>query len=278
MQMVIELNKIYNENCLVTMSKMPDGFVDLTITSPPYDNLRYYNGYSFDFELIAEQLFRITKQGGIVVWVVGDATINGSETGTSFKQALYFKKIGFNLHDTMIYQKSGCSMPSPNRYLSNFEYMFIFSKGSPKTYNLICDKKNMFPIRWGKGRKVRNKDGTWSYRENYIAKEYGRRFNVWKYHSGGQGYGHSDNFAREHPATFPEQLAIDHIISWSNTKDLIYDPLAGSGTTLKCCKLLNRNWIGSEISKGYCDIIEKRLNLPVQKKLAGLSEIYPKKH
>ena len=255
----MELNKIYNEDCLKTMAKMPDNFVDLTVTSPPYDNLRDYKGYTFDFEGIAKELYRVTKQGGVVVWVVGDATIKGSETGTSFKQALYFKEIGFNLHDTMIYQKTGCAMPSPNRYLANFEYMFVFSKGKPQTYNLIEDRKNRFPERWGKGRKVRNKDGSWSYRENYKAKEYGRRFNIWQYNNGGQGYGSSDEFAQKHPATFPEKLAEDHILSWSNEGDTILDPMAGSGTTIKMAKKNNRNYIGIEISQEYIDIIHKRL-------------------
>ena len=141
----MELNKIYNENCLETMAKMPDNFIDLTVTSPPYDNLRNYNGYDFDFESIAKELFRVTKQGGVVVWVVGDATINGSETGTSFKQALYFKEIGFNLHDTMIYRKLNPIPLTHNRYEQAFEYMFVFSKGKPKTTNIIKDRKN----NWG---------------------------------------------------------------------------------------------------------------------------------
>jgi len=244
---------------LIGISELQNNSIDLTVTSPPYDNLRTYNGYSFDFEKLAQGLYRVTKEGGVVVWIVGDATIKGSETGTSFKQALYFKEIGFNLHDTMIYQKTGCSMPSPNRYLSNFEYMFIISKGKPKTHNLIEDRKNRFPKRWGKGRKVRNKDGTWSYRENYVAKEYGRRFNIWKYNNGGQGYGNSDKFANKHPATFPEQLAKDHVLSWSNEGDTVLDPFLGSGTTLKMCIETNRNGIGFEVAGKYEPIIRGRL-------------------
>lgn len=252
------LNKIICGDCLEVMKELPDKCVDLTVTSPPYDTLRDYKGYSFDFEGIAQELYRITKDGGVVVWVVGDATIKGSETGTSFKQALYFKELGFNLHDTMIYEKTGCSMPS-NRYLSSFEYMFVFSKGKPKTINFIKDRKNRFPTRWGKGRKVRNKDGSWSYRENYEAKEYGRRFNIWRYNNGGQGYGHTDEYAHQHPATFPEKLAEDHILSWSNEGDTVLDPMCGSGTTLKMAQKNNRNFIGIEISEDYCKIAEERL-------------------
>ena len=241
------------------MKKLDDNSIDLTVTSPPYDNIRNYHGYTFDFEGIAQELYRVTKEGGVVVWVVGDATIKGSETGTSFKQALYFKEIGFNLHDTMIYKKTGCAMPSKNRYLANFEYMFIFSKGKIKTYNLIADRKNRFPVRWGKGRKVRNKDGSWLYRENYKANEYGRRFNIWQYNNGGQGYG-GDEYSSKHPATFPEKLAHDHIISWSNEEDTVLDPMMGSGTTGKMARQLNRNFIGIDISNEYVDIARERID------------------
>ena len=145
----MKINKIYNENCLDTMARMPDNFIDLTVTSPPYDNLRTYNDNIDEswgehvWKPIIKELFRITKNGGVVVWIVGDATINGSETGTSFSQALYFMKCGFNLHDTMIYQKKGFSFPDSIRYYSQFEYMFVLSKGKPKTFNPICDVKNI---------------------------------------------------------------------------------------------------------------------------------------
>jgi len=259
------INKIYCGDCTAIMQTISNNYIDLTTTSPPYDNLRSYDkssGFKWDFEVfkdIANELYRITKEGGVVVWVVGDATIKGSETGTSFKQALYFKEIGFNLHDTMIYQKTGCAMPSPNRYLANFEYMFVFSKGKPSTYNLIEDRKNKFPERWGKGRKVRNRDGSWSYRKNYKAKEYGRRFNIWQYNNGGQGYGCSDTIGQKHPATFPEKLANDHILSWSNEGDIVLDPMCGSGTTCKMAKINNRNYIGIDISEEYCKLAEERV-------------------
>jgi len=235
----MEINKIYNENCLETMSRMPDDFVDLVVTSPPYDELRDYKGYVFDFEPVAKELYRIIKKGGVVVWVVNDSTINGSETLTSFRQAIKFKEIGFKMHDTMIYQKKGCCMPSPTRYLSNFEYMFVLVKGKIKTANLIKDRKNRFRYRWGGGRKVRNKDGTFSERLNYKGAEYGARYNIWQYHNGA-GYGTKDDFAFEHPAIFPEQLARDHIISWSNEGDIVYDPFLGSGTTAKMAILEKR--------------------------------------
>ena len=252
----MEINKIYNENCLETMAKMPDCFVDLTVTSPPYDGLRTYNGYSFPFEDIAKELYRITKQGGVVVWVVGDATIKGSETGTSFKQALYFKEIGFNLHDTMIYQS-----PKPplthNRYEQAFEYMFVFSKGKPNTFNVIKEpsknagKKCEGTIRQtGRELQGKHKPG--------IVNDMKYRSNIWFYATG-MNKTTTDKFAYEHPAMFPEQLANDHIISWSNEGDLIYDPFMGSGTTAKMAILNKRNYIGSEISKEYCEIAEKRI-------------------
>lgn len=255
----MELNKIYNESCIETMQKMPDEFLDLVVTSPPYDNLRTYNGYSFDFEPIAKELFRVVKEGGVVVWVVGDAVINGSESGTSFKQALFFMNCGFNLHDTMIYEKSGCSMPSDNRYFQSFEYMFILSKGKPKTVNLLSDRKNRFTERWGGGKKVRDKEGNFSHRKNYEIKQFGVRYNIWRYASGGGGYGTKDKIAYKHPATFPEQLAADHIYSWSNEGDIVYDPFSGSGTTAKMSHIQKRLWLASEISEEYCELSNKRL-------------------
>ena len=259
----MKINKTYNENCLDTMSKIPNDFIDLTITSPPYDNLRTYNGYSFDFESVAKELYRVTKQGGVVVWVVGDSTIKGSETGTSFKQALFFKEIGFNLHDTMIYEKNTSSFPSRkdgNRYTQIFEYMFVLSKGKPKTSNLICDKENKWAghTNWGKNTK-RGRDN--DLKETSKIKpvpKFSPRNNIWKYTVGG-GFASSDKIASKHPAIFPEQLANDNIISWSNEGDLVYDPFMGSGTTAKMAILNNRNYIGSEISEEYCKIIEERL-------------------
>jgi len=236
------VNVIYNENCLDTMARMEDNFIDLTLTSPPYDDLREYNGYSFDFEAIANELYRVTKTDGVVVWVVGDATHKGSETGSSFKQALYFKSIGFKLHDTMIYEKNSPAYPAradSNRYTQIFEYMFIFAKG--KVINqLICDKPNKWAGHKDFSGKLKNP-----------VPDFSPRNNIWKYTTSFNGV--------KHPAPFPEQLAEDHILSWSRGGGIVYDPFMGSGTTAKMAKLHNRTYIGSEISKEYCDIAEARL-------------------
>jgi len=240
----MKTNVCYQGDCLEVMKTMEDGCIDLTVTSPPYDNLRTYNGYTFDFEGIARELYRVTKQGGVVVWVVGDATIKGSETGTSFKQALYFKEIGFNLHDTMIYEKNSASYPAhkkSSRYTQIFEYMFVFCKGKIKTHNLICDKKNKWAGYKDFSGKIKNPVPNFSPRNN-----------IWKYTT-------SFNDKTDHPAVFPEKLAEDHILSWSNEGDIILDPMAGSGTTLKMAKKNNRNYIGIEISEEYCKIAEARL-------------------
>jgi len=259
---MMEINKIYNENCLDTMARMPNNFIDLTVTSPPYDNLRTYNDkidktWNEDvWQLIIKELFRITKEGGVVVWVVGDATINGSETGTSFKQALFFMQCGFRLHDTMIYLKDKSVFPEKIRYGQIFEYMFVFSKYKPKTHNLIKDRKNKY-LKVNSGTE-RLKNGE-TLRQNSInLKEYGNRDNVWLYSTGYQKSA-KDFIAYEHPAIMPEKLAADHIASWSNKGDLIYDPFMGSGTTAKMAYLQNRNYIGSEISSEYIKIAEKRL-------------------
>lgn len=258
----MEINKIYNEDCLDTMAKMPDNFIDLTVTSPPYDNLRTYNGYSFDFENVAQELYRVTKEGGIVVWVVGDATIKGSETGTSFRQALYFKECGFNLHDTMIYSKTFLPQ-NGNRYNQTFEYMFILSKGKPKTFNPIKRpysestlqrRKTKYTFKKHRGTENNAREiKEFGIKSDGVTKE-----NIWHYNVGNM-QSSKDKIAFKHPAIFPEQLANDHILSWSNEKDLVYDPFMGSGTTAKMAIANQRNWIGSEISSEYCEIINERI-------------------
>ncbi len=256
--MELTMNNIYNIDCVQGMKILADESVDLTVTSPPYDNLRKYNGFSWDFEATAKELFRVTKKGGVVVWVVGDGTEKGSETGTSFKQALFFKELGFNLHDTMIYEKKQACFGSNLCYLQCFEYMFVFSKGRPKAINLIYDRPNVLTgtASVAKGSKMKNEHGKVE-RRTIEYKEYGRRKNIWSYSVGGGKTGH--------PAVFPEQLAKDHILSWSNEGDLVLDPFMGSGTTAKMALETNRKFIGFEVSKQYCDIANERIeNLQMQ--------------
>ena len=248
---------LYLGDCLEYMSGMGDESVDLTVTSPPYDNLRSYDGYTFDSEGIIKELYRVTKQGGVVVWVVGDATINGSETGTSFRQALYFMECGFNLHDTMIYEKNGASFPSNNKYYQVFEFMFIFSKGLPKTINLLKDRKNIWGGSWGKPTR-RDVNGKLIEHDKYTNDNNGIRFNIWRYNTG-KGYSTEDEYAYEHPAIFPEKLAQDHILSWSNPGDLVFDPMCGSGTTGKMAVKYQRRFVGSDVSSKYIAIAEKRI-------------------
>ena len=250
----MEINEIYQGDSAKLMKEIPNNFIDLTVTSPPYDNLRDYKDYSFDFENIAKELYRVTKDGGIVVWVVGDATINGSETGTSFRQALYFKVIGFNLYDTMIYRKQN---PIPNnslRYTQSFEYMFVFSKGVPKTFNPILEdcihkgKKASRTIIGRSGiRKHQSLKGVYGEKKKHQ--------NIFTYIVGSL-----KEKKWVHPAKFCEQLAVDHILSWSNEGDLIFDPMCGSGTTLMVAKKLKRRYLGFEIAKEYVEIIKRRLH------------------
>lgn len=249
----MEINKIYNEDCLDTMSRMENNFIDLTVTSPPYDNLRTYNGYSFDFESVAKELYRVTKKGGVVVWIVGDKTHKGCESLTSFKQALYFKEIGFNV-DTNIYQKQNYKPVNAKRYDNVFEYIFILSKGQPKTFNPIMVEKARVKKESG---KYRQKDGT--FKESIRkANKLKKHTNIFSYSVGGHI---ADKIAFKHPAIFPEQLANDNIISWSNEGELVYDCFMGSGTTAKMSIINNRNYIGSEISQEYIDISNMREEL-----------------
>lgn len=333
---MLKINQIYHEHCLATMKKMNDNFIDLTVTSPPYDDLRSYtNDSDWNFKTfasIAKELYRITKDGGVVVWVVGDSVIKGSETGSSFKQALYFKEIGFHIHDTMIYEKNSSPFPARrtgNRYTQIFEYMFILSKGKPKTANLICDKENRW-VGWkGFGKtRMRDKEGNLNtYEKKEGTPKYSPRNNIWvpfneydelyhitynkmieefgkekmhhifsdsmdtfnekfvdldirneifKYNTG-KNYSTKDKVAFEHPAIFPEKLAEDHILTWSNKDDIIYDCFTGSATTIKMAIMNDRNYIGSEISEKYIEIAKTRIQNTIQiKKDAHKKEICSK--
>lgn len=247
---------IYNEDCRDTMRRMKEEGIktDLVITSPPYDSLRNYNNsstWNFDiFKETAQLLYDITADGGVVVWVVGDATINGSETGTSFKQALYFMECGFKLHDTMLFEKNSSSFPAKrngNRYTQIFEYMFVFSKGKPKTAKLICDKPNKWAgwTNWGNNTNY-NKNGELIPTNNIKpVPEFSPRNNIWKYTV---GFNVNDG---KHPAVFPFQLAADHIQTWSNEGDIVFDPFTGSGTTAEAALCNKRKFIGSEIDEQY---------------------------
>ena len=249
-------------DCLEVMKDIPDESIDLTITSPPYDNLRTYNGnieqWNFDkFKDIAKELYRLTKNGGVVVWIVGDATIKGSETGTSFKQALYFKELGFNLHDTMIYEKNNpVPQADKTRYTQSFEYMFVFSKGKIKTINRMVEPcKHTGKIHFGKN-KINQENC--DRKIDRAVKEFKPLKNIW-YYNVGNNQSSKNKIACGVPAIFPEKLAQDHILSWSNEQDLVLDCFMGSGTTGKMCKLLNRNFIGIEIDEKYFNIAKERI-------------------
>lgn len=252
--------KLMQGDCLERMKEIPDGSIDLTVTSPPYDNLRTYKDSlewgEHIWKPILEQLYRITKQGGVVVWVVGDATIKGSETGTSFKQALWAMECGFNLHDTMIWRKSN---PTPrdtriNRYWQEFEYMFILSKGMASVCNhLLMPCKHAGTVKVSINRKPDGllREDRRNKQKNKVVKKDKPRCNIWEYRA-------TPN--HRHPAVFPEQLASDHILSWSNEGDTVFDPFMGSGTTGKMAKLNNRDFIGIEKVEEYFDIAQERIN------------------
>jgi len=251
----VKLNHIYHGDCVDVMRTFPEGVIDLTVTSPPYDNLRTYKGYVFNFEETAKELYRVTKGGGVVVWVVADATIKGSETGTSFKQALYFKEIGFNLHDTMIWRKPNPvpQFPTIKRYTNDFEYMFVFSKGQPNTFNPLETRCKTA------GRRV-NRNTNSAFAEQSadrprdvvtITKNKKRLSNTWEIGVGSRN--------KSHPAIFPEKLAENHILSWSNPGDIVLDPMCGSGTTCKMAKLNGRNYIGIDIAEEYVEMARRRV-------------------
>jgi len=259
--MSIELKK---GDCLDVMTVMPDASVDLVVTSPPYDNLRTYNGtcdWTFEiFKKIADQIYRVIKDGATVVWIVADASIDGGETGTSFRQALYFQEIGMKINDTMIWVKNSFTAVGAlrTRYAQTFEYMFIFTKGKGKTFNPITDKKNKCVGKNIHG-EIRERDGSTKPMHSAMVgkkiREYGIRYNVWNIDSVKSNTEHTG-----HPAQFPVQLAHDHIISWSNAGDVVLDPFMGSGSTGVACINTNRNFIGIERVSEYFEIAKKRID------------------
>jgi len=253
----IQLNTIVCEDNVRVMKTLPDTCVDLTCTSPPYDAMRRYSGEiaisnMWDFESVAQQLWRVTKDGGVVVWVVADATKNGSETGTSFRQVIYFQSLGFNIHDTMIY-KTHKPPSSAKRYHNTWEFMFVFSKGSPKTWNPIMERCLWAGVGTSPSQRTENGGLIRTKTTRRVIKDKKPRSNIWHYDTG-SGKGTS-----QHPASFPLQLAKDHIVSWSNPEDLVLDPFAGSGTTLVATKELGRHFIGVEIHAKYVDICNARI-------------------
>jgi len=242
--------RILEGDCVEKMKEQPEDIVDLTVTSPPYDNLRTYKGYSFDFENVVKGLYRITKVGGVVVWVVADSTLDGSESGTSFKQALFFKECGFNLHDTMIWVKDGGGAIGSNLcYTQNWEFMFVFSKGKPSTVNLLRDKPNKSAGKNKSGVGRRTVEGEHKIEQRKPCAEFSRRNNWW-YIPPERG---------DHPAVFPEALANDHILSWSKPGDLILDPFVGGGTTGKMAILNGRHFIGMDIASEYVNMSKERI-------------------
>lgn len=251
------LNEIYCIDCVEGMKKLPEHSIDLVVTSPPYDNLRNYNGYKFNFEKIAEGLFQVLKKGGILVWVVGDKIKNGDRSLTSFRQALFFQEVGFNVHDVMIYRKKNTPFMRTNAYTNCYEFMFVLSKGKPNTFNPLKTKT----ARNGREKLVFNKkaDGI----NNKVwgeLKEEKTLTNIWDYAVGLHG-STSDKIAFQHTAIFPEKLAEDHILSWTNEGDIVFDPMCGSGTTCKMAKINNRKFIGVDISEEYCKLSKSRVNL-----------------
>lgn len=251
---MITLNEIHCIDCVEGMRMLPDGCIDLTVTSPPYDNLRDYHGYSFDFDAVARELFRVTADGGAVVWIVADATVKGTETGTSFRQALGFKDVGFNLHDTMIWVKDGGGgFGSSYCYVQNTEYMFVLTKGKPKSVYLIRDHVNKcVGAKKNKCGYRHFADGTIRIDDKIITVPPFSKRNNWWLIDRQQGFG-------GHPAAFPLKLARDHVLSWSSPGDTVMDPFMGSGTTAIAALETGRNFIGFEISKEYCDIADERI-------------------
>ena len=259
-----ERYELYQGDCLEVMDKLiEEGVkVDLTVTSPPYDGLRDYDNslvWNFDiFKQVADKLYKLTTDGGVVVWIVGDSVKKGTKTLKCFEQALYFKSIGFNMYDVIIYQKTSPSPPHKNRYFNSFEYQFILCKGKPNTINLLKDRPNKRAGTSSGTITRREQDGSLTVKKAIKINDFGVRTNIWTY-AVGNNKTTTDKFAFKHPAMFPEKLAQDHILSWSNENDLVFDPFMGANTTGKMALLNNRKFIGIEKVEEYFEISKKRI-------------------
>jgi site-specific DNA-methyltransferase (adenine-specific) len=265
----VEPNVIHNSDCIALMRTLPECCIDLTVTSPPYDNLRNYNGYTFDCENIAQELYRITKIGGVLVWVVGDKINNGNRSLTSFRHAITFQEAGFNIHDVMIYRKKNTPFMRSNAYTNCYEFMFVCSKGSPKTFNPLMEKtaRHGFEMLvYNKGADGVNKKVLKELKSEKV------RTNIWDY-AVGLGGSTNDKEAFKHPAIFPEKLAEDHILTWTNANDLVFDPMCGSGTTCKMARLHGRQYLGCDISAQYVTIARHRIE-SMEKESVFLYERY----
>lgn len=263
---------IYNENCLNYLKSVPANSIKFVLTSPPYDNLRDYNGYSFDFESIAQELVRTLSEGGVIIWNVADATVKGSETGTSMRQALYFMQCGLRLHDTMIYEKQNPipASRSSKRYHQAWEYLFCFSKGTPDTFNPF-----MVPAKYAHvnaNMKHRGKDGNLEYTKTK-RNSHTKVKNIFKYTIGG-GHNTSDKEAYGHPALMPEKLAEDQILTWTNPGDIVFDPFNGAGTSGKMAVKNNRKYIGTELSKEYCDLSKLRIDRTIKEMSQPINQLF----
>lgn len=262
------LNQVLHCDCVLGMRALPDACIPLTVTSPPYDKLRMYDGHALPFELfqlVACELYRVTMPRGVIVWVVQDGTDkNGSETGTSFRQREFFKNLGMSAHATMIMKVNACRFPNNRRYCQQFHYAFVLSKGKPRVINVLRDSANQHPGDVVK-HSHRSKDGklvTCLMPHKRLA-AYGYRGNVWDYKVG-NGQTTKDRFAFNQTALMPELMAEDHILSWSNPGDLVFDPMCGAATTCKMALLNHRKFLGMEIHQTYWEIACKRMELAKQ--------------
>jgi site-specific DNA-methyltransferase (adenine-specific) len=245
---------ILGDNCEV-MRTLPSESIDLVVTSPPYDDLRTYGGHSWDFYGVAWNLKRLLKPGGVIVWVVGDATKDGSETGSSWKQAHHFQAIGLRIHDTMIYRKQNYTPLTHNRYEQEWEYTFIISNGKPKTFNpKMVECTYAGSKTWGEPNMYKDNSGSLTRVKQTVINDKKIAGNIFTYEVGSRITG-----AINHPAMFPEALARDQILNWSNEGDIVLDPFSGSGTTAKMAKHNGRRFIGIEVNPEYVEISQQRL-------------------
>ena len=259
------INSIICGDSAEVLKNFPDNSIDMVVTSPPYDGLRDYNGFSLDLHKIGKEIYRVLKDGGIAVMVIQDATKDFAKSLTSFRTIVdWCDNVGFRLFETVIYHKNGTEGAWwKQRFRVDHEYMPIFMKGKkPQYFNkepLKIPSKHGGKVMSGSGN--RRTDGTLSETVRRPINTMKCRGTVWDYLMAGD----KNPLKRKHPAVFPDKIPYDCIQCFCPEGGLVLDPFIGCGSTAVMAKVLGRNYIGIDISREYCDLAEERIEKDVPK-------------
>ncbi len=260
----LPLNKIICGDCVEVLKSIPDNSIDLVVTSPPYDGIRKYNGFSFNLHSTGKELFRVLKDGGIIAMVIQDQTKNFGKSLTSFKTIIdWCENVGFKLFETIIYKKHGAEGAWwTKRFRVDHEYIPIFLKGERPAY--FNKEPLKIPSKHGgktmTGCATRLTNGKTLKSKRVFINPMKCRGTLWDYTTCGDG----TRLKHQHPATFPDKIPVDFIRCFCPKNGIVLDPFIGSGTTALAAIQLNRNYIGIDISKEYCELAKKRIREEIE--------------